>query len=155
EQPDAPRSAMASLGTSRRTCSVRREASVGVLGCWGVGVLGCWSVGVLAPAYTRQDCSVGGARVQKSLSIRTHGCLCPGLVLDRDQHAARNIHGRGQCLRGLAGVPAGVNRQPAGLWPLRSVSLGFSVLERKEVLGTATRSRRVGRSGRRTIWGRG
>jgi putative transposase len=53
--------------------------------------------------YTSQDCSGCGERVPKSLSIRTHVCPCCGLVLDRDQNAARNIQRAGQALRGLAG----------------------------------------------------
>jgi putative transposase len=42
------------------------------------------------PAYTSQDCSSCGRRVQKSLSERTHVCQC-GCVLDRDHNAAKNI----------------------------------------------------------------
>jgi len=48
------------------------------------------------PAYTTQDCSGCGARVQKSLSVRTHVCPSCGLVLDRDQNAARNMYRAGQ-----------------------------------------------------------
>jgi putative transposase len=43
------------------------------------------------PAFTSQDCSACGTRVQKSLSVRTHVCSGCGLVLDRDHNAARNI----------------------------------------------------------------
>ncbi len=43
------------------------------------------------PAYTTQDCSACGARVKKSLSIRTHICPSCGVVLDRDHNAALNI----------------------------------------------------------------
>jgi putative transposase len=53
------------------------------------------------PAYTSQDCSNCGERVEKSLSIRTHVCANCGLVLDRDENAARNIQGAGQALRGV------------------------------------------------------
>jgi len=67
------------------------------------------------PAYTSQECSGCGDRIQKSLSVRTHVCTTCGLVMDRDENAARNIQWRGQRLRGLAGVPAGMNREPAGL----------------------------------------
>jgi hypothetical protein len=67
------------------------------------------------PAYTTQDCSGCGERVRKSLSVRTHVCHTCGLILDRDENAARNILWRGQRLRGLAGLPAGMNREPAGL----------------------------------------
>ena len=59
------------------------------------------------PAYTSQDCSGCGTRVPKSLSVRTHVCPSCGLVLDRDENAARNIQWAGQALRGLAAVAAG------------------------------------------------
>jgi putative transposase len=54
------------------------------------------------PAYTSQDCSGCGWRVLKSLSVRTHICPNPecGLVLDRDENAAKNIERAGQALRG-------------------------------------------------------
>ena len=52
------------------------------------------------PAYTSQDCSGCGARVLKSLSVRTHVCPECGLVLDRDENAARNIERAGQARRG-------------------------------------------------------
>ena len=55
------------------------------------------------PAYTSQDCSGCGERVPKSLSVRIHVCTSCGLVLDRDENAARNIQWVGQTLRGLAG----------------------------------------------------
>jgi putative transposase len=43
------------------------------------------------PAFTSQDCSACGRRVQKSLSVRTHVCPGCGLVLNRDHNAALNI----------------------------------------------------------------
>ncbi len=46
------------------------------------------------PHYTSQECSRCGERVKKSLSTRTHTCLC-GCVLDRDHNAARTILSRG------------------------------------------------------------
>ena len=52
------------------------------------------------PAYTSQDCSGCGERVKKSLSIRTHICPSCGLVLDRDENAARNIQAAGQAVQG-------------------------------------------------------
>jgi len=67
------------------------------------------------PAYTTQDCSGCGTRIPKSLSMRTHVCTSCGLVLDRDENAARNIQWAGQALRGLAGIPAGMNRESVGL----------------------------------------
>jgi putative transposase len=71
---------------------------------------------VAIPAYyTSQDCSGCGERVPKSLSVRTHVCPACGLVLDRDENAARNIQWAGQALRGLAAVAAGMNRASIGL----------------------------------------
>jgi putative transposase len=74
------------------------------------------------PAFTSQDCSgvlADGSRcrqrVAKSLSVRTHVCPRCGLVLDRDENAARNIQWAGQALRGLVGMPAGMNREAPSL----------------------------------------
>jgi putative transposase len=67
------------------------------------------------PAYTSQDCSGCGQRLLDALRVRTHVCLSCGLVLARDENAARNLQWRGQRLRGLAEVSAGMNREPAGL----------------------------------------
>jgi putative transposase len=53
------------------------------------------------PAYTSQDCSGCGARIPKSLSVRTHVCTTCGLVLDRDENAARNLQWAWQALRGV------------------------------------------------------
>jgi putative transposase len=44
---------------------------------------------------TSQDCSACGEKVPKKLSERVHRCLHCGLVLDRDENAARNILKRG------------------------------------------------------------
>jgi putative transposase len=66
------------------------------------------------PAYTSQVCSGCGARVRKSLSVRTHICSSCGLILDRDENAARNVQWAGQALRGLAGLLAGLNREAPG-----------------------------------------
>jgi putative transposase len=58
---------------------------------------GTWVIAVPAQ-YTSQDCSGvlpdGGRctqRVAKSLSVRTHVCPLCGLVMDRDENAARNM----------------------------------------------------------------
>jgi putative transposase len=67
------------------------------------------------PAYTSQDCSGCGERMQKSLSVRTHICAICGLILDRDENAARTILWRGQRLRGLPAIAGGMNREPVGL----------------------------------------
>jgi putative transposase len=45
----------------------------------------------VTPAHTSQDCSGCGHRQVLSLSERTYGCPCCGLILDRDLNAARNI----------------------------------------------------------------
>src|SRR6185437_12025310 len=59
---------------------------------------------IAVPAqYTSQDCSGCAERIPKSLSVRTHVCTNCGLVLDRDENAARNIKWAGQALRGLEG----------------------------------------------------
>jgi putative transposase len=67
------------------------------------------------PAYTTQDCSGCGERISKSLSVRTHVCTNCGLILDRDENAARNIQWLGQRLRGVPTVVGAMNREPAGL----------------------------------------
>ena len=54
------------------------------------------------PAYTSQECSSCGERVEKSLSVRTHVCPSCGLILDRDENSARNIQWAGQALQGAA-----------------------------------------------------
>jgi putative transposase len=67
------------------------------------------------PAFTSQACSGCGVVVRKGLSVRWHECPDCGTSLHRDHNAAKNIQGRGQRLRGLAGLPAGTNREPVGL----------------------------------------
>jgi putative transposase len=78
-------------------------------------------VEAVPPAYTSQECSnvladgtICGERIAKTLSVRTHSCPHCGYVADRDLNAARNIQWLGKRLRGLAGMPAGRNREPAG-----------------------------------------
>ncbi len=72
-------------------------------------------VEAVPPAYTSQDCSGCGARIRKGLSVRTHACTNCGLILDRDENAARNILWLGQSLRGVPALAGAVNREPAGL----------------------------------------
>jgi putative transposase len=72
-------------------------------------------VGAVPAQYTSQDCSSCGECVPKSLSVRTHVCPHCGLVLDRDENAARNIQWAGQPLRGVAAVAAAVNRESPAL----------------------------------------
>jgi putative transposase len=47
------------------------------------------------PHYTTIDCSNCGAHVEKTLSTRTHRCICCSTVLDRDENAARNVLAKG------------------------------------------------------------
>jgi putative transposase len=63
----------------------------------------------IPPSYTTQDCSGCGERVEKSLSVRTHVCPCCGLILDRDENAARNIQAAGQALQGAVAIAAVMN----------------------------------------------
>jgi putative transposase len=67
------------------------------------------------PAFTSQACSGCGVMVSKGLSVRWHSCPDCGTSLHRDHNAEGNIQWRGQRLRGLVGLPAGMNREPAGL----------------------------------------
>jgi putative transposase len=71
---------------------------------------------IAVPAhYTSQDCSGCGERVPKSLSVRTHICPTCGLVMDRDENAARNMLWAGQALRGVVASAAAENRASIGL----------------------------------------
>jgi putative transposase len=67
------------------------------------------------PAYTSQQCSGCDALVRKSLSVRTHVCPACGLVLDRDENAARNIQWAGQALREVAALATAMNRESSWL----------------------------------------
>jgi putative transposase len=67
------------------------------------------------PAYPSQDCSGCSARIQKTLSVRTHVCTNCGLLLDRDENAARTILWRGQRLRGVPAPAGAMTRETAGL----------------------------------------
>lgn len=54
------------------------------------------------PRNTSQICSRCGTMVEKSLSVRVHECPVCGLIMDRDQNAARNILRLGLESLGLA-----------------------------------------------------
>ncbi len=58
-------------------------------------------VEAVPPASTTQDCSGCGERVYKRLSVRTHVCTNCGLMLDRDETAARTIRRAGQARQAL------------------------------------------------------
>ena len=65
------------------------------------------------PRGTTQTCSECGERVPKDLSVRTHACPHCGLVMDRDENAARNIVRLGRSRRGgVADGPADEPRSP-------------------------------------------
>jgi putative transposase len=64
------------------------------------------------PAYTSQDCSECGERVQKTLSERVHVCARCGLVLQRDVNAARNILKRAVAC-GQGAIAVGQHSDPA------------------------------------------
>jgi putative transposase len=84
---------------------------------WGrfLSILACKAacagkrVAAVTPAYTSQDCSGCRARVPKRLSVRTHVCPQCGLVLDRDENAARNIQRAGQARQGAVAVATVLN----------------------------------------------
>ena len=63
----------------------------------------------ISPAFSSQECNSCGVRVAKSLSVRTHACPHCGLVMDRDENAARNIQRAGQARQGAVAVAAVVN----------------------------------------------
>ena len=69
------------------------DAGWGIFLRWVRYYGGIHGVPVLAvePAWTSQKCSRCRRMVKKSLSMRTHICPGCGLILDRDQNAARNI----------------------------------------------------------------
>jgi putative transposase len=68
------------------------------------------------PQYTSQDCSGCGARVWKSLSVRTHVCPSCGLVLDRDVNAAKHVLWAGQALRGAVAEAAVLKRESPSVY---------------------------------------
>ena len=106
-------------GASRKASLTKSIQDAG----WGhfLSILACKAacagkrVEAVHPAYPSQDCSGCGERIQKSLSVRTHVCTNCGLVLDRDENAARNIQWRGQRLRGVPALAGAMNREPVGL----------------------------------------
>jgi len=53
----------------------------------------------VSPSNTSQICSVCGEKVPKSLAVRIHYCPHCGLVMDRDENAARDIVAVGQTVQ--------------------------------------------------------
>ena len=70
------------------------------------------------PAYTSQDCSRCGTRVEKTLSDRLHVCPACHLEIDRDWNAARNILNRG-----LTVSPPSGGNSPSGALGAENCSL--------------------------------
>jgi len=68
---------------------------------------GC--VVLVDPRYTSQDCSRCGERVPKTLADRTHVCPKCGLVMDRDENAAKNICTAGSAVTHACGVLTSTN----------------------------------------------
>jgi putative transposase len=65
---------------------------------------------------TSQDCSDCGDKVLKDLSVRVHNCPSCGIVMDRDENAARNILARAKSTGGRpetngSGVATGRRRK--------------------------------------------
>jgi putative transposase len=98
---------IANLIRNRQLAKSISDAAWGLFLTWLRYYGGIARVPVLAvpPAFTSQDCSgilpdgtACRARVQKALSMRTHVCSRCGLVLDRDENAARNILHAAQAL---------------------------------------------------------
>src|SRR5262249_42565654 len=106
-------------GARRKAGRNKRRQDAGWRHC--LTILACTAAGagtrVAAgpPASTAPECSGCGAHIYKRLSVRTPVCTTCGLIFDRDLHAARTSHWRGQRLRGLPAVAGGVNREPVGL----------------------------------------
>lgn len=88
-----------------------------------------WKMGKITiavpPQYTSQDCPSCGKRVKKSLSTRTHICVC-GYSKDRDVAASINILKKGLCTAGHVGTYA--------TGDLPSWSVGASLLANGESL---------------------
>lgn len=62
------------------------------------------------PKGTSQRCSGCGSVVRKGLHVREHACPACGLVLDRDENAARNIQDLGWRSAGCQAVACGRSR---------------------------------------------
>ena len=81
------------LVKNRKLAKSIHDAAWGQFLSWvkAYGIMHDVPIIAVAPQYTSQDCSSCGERVKKTLSTRTHVCPSCGLVMDRDENAARNI----------------------------------------------------------------
>ena len=77
------------------------------------------------PAYTSQQCSSCGSIVKKSLSTRTHACLC-GCWMDRDENAAINILSAGIRTTGHVGTTLLDRVNASGEMTATQPGLGFA-----------------------------
>ena len=84
---------IANMKRNRHFAKSITDAGWGIFLRWVRYYGGIHGVPILAveAAWTSQECSRCGRMVKKSLSMRTHICPGCGLILDRDQNAARNI----------------------------------------------------------------
>jgi putative transposase len=75
----------------------------------------CWETrgggqsGMDVPGVPEYD-----GRVYKGLSVQWQACPTCGTSRHRDHNAARNMHWRGQRLRGVPAMAGVLNREPAG-----------------------------------------
>ena len=67
------------------------------------------------PRYTSQDCSGCGCRIKKRLSDRLHVCTSCGLIMDRDENAARNILNKAVLSLGEHNVKDCLERVPTNI----------------------------------------
>lgn len=84
---------IANMVRNRHLAKSISDAAWGRFLAWvsSYGMLHAIPVIKVAPRFTSQRCSQCQTLVKKSLSVRTHICPHCGLVMDRDENAARNI----------------------------------------------------------------
>jgi putative transposase len=78
---------------NRRLAKSIHDAGWGIFLQWLAyyGMVHAIQILAVPPHFTSQKCSECDTIVKKSLSMRTHMCPGCGLVMDRDQNAAKNI----------------------------------------------------------------
>jgi len=78
---------------NRRLVKSIHDAGWGIFLHWLAyyGMVHAIQILAVPPHFTSQQCSECETIVKKSLSVRTHMCPTCGLVMDRDQNAAKNI----------------------------------------------------------------
>lgn len=102
---------------------------------------------VVDPRYTSQRCSGCNELVPKSLAVRTHHCPHCGLVLDRDENAAKNI--LALALKTVAPIPSAITPEGVVVDAGRLVRAGYNggssrrSLRNTEVVDTTSRTAAV------------